>query len=52
MIEGDYVTTGTAIEMAQMNSTTNEEANTTNEMAIEMLEAEIAKLTVTSDYYY
>ena len=52
MIEGDYDTTGMAISMATTNSMDNEAANTANEMAIEMLEAEIAKLTVTSDYYY
>ena len=38
--------------MAQTNSTNNEDANATNALALETLEEEIAKLTVTSDYYY
>ena len=52
MLEMDYAMTGTDLMTATAASLANEGSNTTNQVAIDMLADEIAKLTVTSDYYY
>ena len=44
--------TKTDLMTATTASLANEGANTTNQVAIDLLADEIAKLTVTSDYYY
>lgn len=52
MLEMDYDMTGEDLMTATTASLANEGANTTNQAAIDLLADEIAKLTVTSDYYY
>ena len=51
-LEMDYDTTEGNIMAAMMNSEMNETANTNNASDIADLETEIAKLAVTSDFYY
>ena len=48
----DYSTTEGNINAAMMSSGMNETANTNNASDIADLETEIAKLVVTSDFYY